>query len=145
MERFRVHSFVGNPLLGSPHSQRHVKWELDNVILSPLCITRKLLENCTVSNALADIGLVVENILDSLQTFLLGMDWNGHERDLWGENSSFICILEEISRIHGNENTRVLISLPLVEALVTTGKMRASSVYSVCDFLATNFTYSLAS
>ena len=111
---------VDNPRLGSPHPQRHVKWELDHVIRPPLRIIGALVETRAVSNGLAGIEPLVADALALVQTFLLGVDWNAPERNLEGESSSFGSILEVVARIHVNEQTRDLINPSLVEALERT-------------------------
>ena len=116
----RLHSFVGNPRLGSPRPQRHVEWELDHVLLSPLRIIGALVGTHVVSNGLAGIEPLVADALCLVQKFLRGMDWNTPERKLERESSSFGRILEVVSRIHVNEQTRILITPFLVEALERT-------------------------
>ena len=133
---------VDNPRLGSPHPQRNVEWELDNAILPLLRIIGTLVGTRAVSDALAGIEPLVADALGLVQTFLLGMDWNSPQRNLPWESSSFGSILEVVAGIHGNEHTRDLVTPPLVEALVTTGKIRTSIMHSTRDFLATNFAYS---
>ena len=107
-----------------------------------LCVIVELLENRMLSNVLTDIKPLVADTLDSVQTFLRGIDWSVTERDLSKESYSLQRILEGVAQIHGNEHTRDLITPSLVEALVTTGKIRTSIVHPARDFLASNFAYS---
>ena len=111
--------FLENPCLGSPHLQRHVEWELDNVILPHLYIIVPTPKNRAVSNTLTDSRRIVVNTLSSVQTFLLEMDWNSPEGDLLQESSCFESIVEEVAQIRDNERTRDLINTALVEALAS--------------------------
>ena len=62
----RLHAVIENPHLGSPHLQRHVEWELDNVILVPLRLIRVLRYHCARSNALVVIESLVADALGSM-------------------------------------------------------------------------------
>lgn len=90
----RLHWFVENPRLGSPHPQRRAKWELENVILPPLRVIGHLSGNTTVLNSFKDIEPFVASALGSVQTFLLGMEWHTIGRDLPEENCAFEKILQ---------------------------------------------------
>ena len=133
-----VHSLqasVEKPYLGSPlDSQRHVEWELDNVVLAHLSILRKVLGSQVVSSdTLADIHPFLIDALCSIQKFVREMDWDGSKRDLDGEARCFTSILWEIERICGDGNTCDAINPPLVEALANTCKACTHSIYSTHD------------
>ena len=109
---------VENPWLGSPDPQRQrdVPWELEHVILRPLCIIRQLLEISAISNALVseEPTSAALDALGSVEKFLLGIDWNIPKRSLMDENFSFGRILEEVVQIH---HCHTLSTLKLADAL----------------------------
>ena len=89
---------------------------------------------CVPLPAGATTAPLVADVLGSVQTFLLEMDWNSPERNLVEEAVSFRRIFAEITGIDNNIHTRHLITPNLVDALGKTREAGMCIVHSTSFF-----------
>ena len=71
-----------------------------------LRVLKAVLGSRPVSNTFPEIQPFFIDALDSIQTFLLRMDWYSQERDFFAEVITLKEILTEIERIFDNEHIR---------------------------------------
>ena len=90
-----------------PDSERHVGWELENVISIPLSHITRLSEDRAISNALEDLTeLLVTDALCSIRKFVCRMDWKSPHRKPEEEVQYYTKVLNDLSLIYSKMRPR---------------------------------------